>query len=64
MEYCSSGTLKDADHSKLNENQCIEIVNQLLEGLYELHLNLIVHNDIKPSNIFVQNNIFKIGDFG
>ena len=29
-----------------------------------MHEKNIIHRDFKPSNIFIKNNIFKIGDFG
>jgi serine/threonine protein kinase len=34
-------------------------------GLAFLHTNLIVHNDLKPDNILLDENLLpKIGDFG
>ena len=37
----------------------------LLNGLYYLHNNNIIHCDIKPQNLMInQNNILKIIDFG
>lgn len=38
---------------------------QLCDGLLHLHDNKIIHNDIKPPNIFISaTNVAKLGDFG
>ncbi|XP_049849965.1 uncharacterized protein LOC126320552 [Schistocerca gregaria] len=38
---------------------------QLLKGIYDLHVNRILHRDIKTSNLLVNNKgILKIADFG
>lgn len=41
----------------------IQWFKQLIFGLKYLHSNIIVHNDLKPSNIFIKNNQIKIGRF-
>ena len=42
-----------------------EIIYQISFGLYILHFNNIVHNDIKPSNILIDKDYkIKIADFG
>jgi serine/threonine-protein kinase ULK/ATG1 len=35
-----------------------------LYAFEELKLKGIVHRDLKPDNILINNNIFKIADFG
>ncbi|KAF5270509.1 hypothetical protein FQA39_LY08387 [Lamprigera yunnana] len=50
-------------------NSVIEILRQLLVGIEYIHSKRIVHHDIKPSNIFIQNDnngpgLVQLGDFG
>jgi serine/threonine protein kinase len=49
---------------KLDASTIISITKQICEGLSYLHMNHIIHRDIKPLNILIQNGIIKIGDFG
>jgi len=43
----------------------ILLIKQILQGLIHLHDKNIIHNDIKPSNIFFTSMLIpKIGDFG
>src|SRR5262245_11505689 len=45
--------------------QCVNIVLQVCEALQAVHLNGIIHGDIKPSNIFVPStDQVKLVDFG
>ena len=37
---------------------------QIILGLSALSENNIVHRDMKPENIFINKNVYKIGDFG
>lgn len=39
-------------------------MKSLLDGYQLLKSKSIIHNDLKPHNIFIKNKIFKIGDFG
>ena len=50
--------------SQLIEEKIIEnIIIQICSGLKEIHKNNIIHRDINPSNIFIDNNEVKIGGF-
>ena len=42
----------------------LKILREVLLALELLHEKGIVHLDIKPDNVFIKNNIYKLGDFG
>lgn len=70
LEYCNMGTLRDlinktycTDKSRFSNDVILEIVKSILSGLVYLKSINVVHLDIKPENIFVSDNRFKIGDF-
>jgi len=46
-----------------SEKTTIEIAKNLLMGLTTLHMNGIIHNNIKPNNIYISANGYKLGDF-
>ena len=46
------------------EGELIIIMNQLIESFSLLQKNNITHRDIKPQNILIVNNKYKICDFG
>lgn len=49
----------------MSDVEIIKILQQLLKGLQFMHLNKILHLDIKPQNILVfPNSVFKFADFG
>ncbi|XP_063105055.1 serine/threonine-protein kinase Nek11 isoform X1 [Cavia porcellus] len=69
-EYCEGGDLdykiqeyKEAGKT-FTENQIIEWFIQLLLGVDYMHERRILHRDLKSKNIFLKNNLLKIGDFG
>ena len=68
LEYISNGTLENYYHKNIGnipEDFIIKIFKQLLNGLSYLHYNKIMHRDIKPNNILLdENNDIKITDFG
>uniref|UniRef100_A0A2K5DTA8 Serine/threonine-protein kinase Nek11 n=1 Tax=Aotus nancymaae TaxID=37293 RepID=A0A2K5DTA8_AOTNA len=46
------------------EDQIIEWFIQLLLGVDYMHERRILHRDLKSKNVFLKNNLLKIGDFG
>lgn len=39
-------------------------VTQMGDAIHHLHDHGIVHRDLKPGNVFIENNIVKVGDYG
>ena len=71
MEYDGKKNLKQfIEYYKNNcelipENIIEKIIVQICEGLKEIHKNNLIHRDLTPDNIFIdENNNIKIGDFG
>ena len=71
IEFAENGDLSTfiESHKKLNihlpEEEIWNIFLQCIETLYFIHSQGVLHRDIMPKNIFMDNNtIIKIGDFG
>ncbi|MEL3972373.1 Stk1 family PASTA domain-containing Ser/Thr kinase [Rossellomorea oryzaecorticis] len=67
MEYVQGMTLKQyiQQHSPVGVDQALEIMKQLTLAISHAHQNHIVHRDIKPHNILVdEEGTVKITDFG
>ncbi|KAJ4458881.1 putative Serine/threonine-protein kinase Nek2 [Paratrimastix pyriformis] len=74
MEFCDGGDLGAIikkcidEHTQIDEEIIWRILSQMLLALAECHRhrpNAILHRDIKPRNIFLnQQKIAKLGDFG
>ena len=55
--------MKDFDRQP--EDDILRMAEQILEGLSYLHENEIVHQDLRPENIFVTlNNDIVLADYG
>lgn len=69
MEYANNGTLEALLKGRNNRNELFSneqlknIFLQLIGGMKIINEKLI-HRDIKPDNILISNDIFKITDFG
>ncbi|MDX8365017.1 Stk1 family PASTA domain-containing Ser/Thr kinase [Cytobacillus sp. IB215665] len=67
MEYVRGKTLKQyiQAYAPLSVQETLNIMEQLTSAISHAHQNQIVHRDIKPQNILVNNNgTVKITDFG
>jgi TPR repeat protein len=67
LEYCSEGSLLQflVHSARLDDAALWDLSGQLLQALLVFEQHRIVHNDIKPENIFVvEGGIPKIGDLG
>lgn len=64
LEYYPLGNWTDA---KIQEDECVTALGQVLDGLRHLHQTGIAHRDLKPDNILVEREPylrFAISDFG
>ena len=71
LELCENGDLNDKILEKkqknelFNEKEILHYFYEILQGLYYLHKNRVIHRDLKSLNIFLtKENHIKIGDFG
>ncbi|MBX8460232.1 serine/threonine protein kinase [Enterobacter sp. RIT637] len=66
MEYANSGSLENflkSQTSFLDEDTCLNIFHQIIDGMEAVN-EVLIHRDIKPDNIFIDDGVFKIADFG
>lgn len=67
MEYIEGKTLKQLlkKRETLTLTEVIDIMTQLTDGIAHAHESYIVHRDIKPQNVMIEDNgLIKITDFG
>ena len=71
MEFCEGSDLKKFILEHKNQNKLIEenkiysMILDICKGLKEIHKKNLIHRDLKPDNLFLDNNnALKIGDFG
>ena len=48
----------------LDENRRYKLLREMLLALNLVHKSNMIHLDIKPENIFIKNDHYKLGDFG
>ena len=61
MEYCPGGSLASAiKNQNISFNKAIETTLAIAKTLHIVNSNNVIHNDIKPENIFGDNGIVKL----
>ena len=65
-EYCNGGTLEGVLRKDrvIPEKQALLVFKQLIDAFQVLNKYNIMHRDLKPDNIFFNNGVVKLGDFG
>jgi 5'-AMP-activated protein kinase catalytic alpha subunit len=67
MEYANGGELFDyiVNNSRLDEMEACHIFQQIISGIEYIHKLKVVHRDMKPENLLIDNEkTIKIVDFG
>ncbi|OAA31360.1 hypothetical protein AT15_07640 [Kosmotoga arenicorallina S304] len=66
MEFIDGKTLRDfiKKHGPLDSKQAIHLIKEIALGLKAIHDRGILHGDLKPSNVMMNNKGIKIMDFG
>lgn len=67
MEFVKGKELKDLmkDKVRLDINQVVSVMTQILDAMQYVHSNGVVHRDMKPANIvLLENGQVKVADFG
>lgn len=65
LEYLEKGTLEDLLlQGPLPQEEAVRVLEQVGEALVFLHGKGFLHQDVKPSNVFVGEGVYKLGDLG
>lgn len=66
MPFCNGGDLQRYidRHGKLSESEAVYFLMQMMSGFQELHKQSVMHRDVKLANMFLDNDVVIIGDFG
>lgn len=63
-ELCTSTLYAEMNGRPMSEQRKWKLLREMLLALEFIHRNGMVHLDLKPENIFIKNDQFKLGDFG
>ncbi|KDN52887.1 Pkinase-domain-containing protein [Tilletiaria anomala UBC 951] len=67
LELCANGSMNDVvkRRGRYSEPESRYLMTQILTGCQHMHLNSVIHRDLKLGNIFLDASMnVKIGDFG
>lgn len=63
-ELCTTTLAAEVQRHALSVDRRYKFLREICLALEFIHKNGMVHLDIKPENIFLKNDQFKLGDFG
>jgi wee1-like protein kinase len=63
-ELCQSTLMDEVSEGVMNEKRLYKLLREILLALDCVHQSGMIHLDIKPENIFIKNDQYKLGDFG
>lgn len=52
------------ERSSAKVREGLKYFTDIVEGVRHIHSCGVIHRDLKPDNVFIQDNVAKIGDFG
>ena len=68
LNYCDQGDMenymKTRELKYFEEAEALNLLQQIMNGFYELRKKKILHRDFKLANIFMSESVLVIGDFG
>jgi len=67
MELCDHTLVQEIEQGRLaqeNGDRLFKLLREMCLALNAIHTNNLVHLDVKPDNIFIKDDKFKLGDFG
>jgi serine/threonine protein kinase len=56
--------MDEVSEGAMNEKRLYKLLREILLALDYVHQSGMIHLDIKPDNIFIKNDQYKLGDFG
>ena len=64
LELCDSDLRKKLTEKKFTEEECVKIFEEIMMGFQVIVGKGFIHRDVKPANVLVKANHYKVSDFG